>query len=164
VQEDVVMPWLFNALAETAQQSLWEVVDASYRDASKRLAQNLVRAERLRRTSSRQLTLWPPDIEELLFEIAEVAETRGDDATADAPADRLSRTTEEPRWIARNKLLAALLLVVLTVLSEPAYAELLPPEIHRFLAEEQGPAAFCMAFVAAVTAAMAVNNSKNKKD
>jgi hypothetical protein len=77
---------------------------------------------------------------------------------------RLSSKPQEPGWVTRNKLLTALLLVVLVILSEPAYSHLLPPEVHEFLAQEEGPAAFCMALVAAVTAAMAVNNSKNKKD
>ena len=46
------------------------------------------------------------------------------------------------------------------MLSEPAFARLLPPEVHEFLSQEEGPAAFCMALVAAVTAAMAVNKGK----
>jgi len=38
---------------------------------------------------------------------------------------------------------------------------LVPPEVHEFLRRE-GPAAFCLAMVAAVTAAMAVNNTRKK--
>jgi hypothetical protein len=59
----------------------------------------------------------------------------------------------EPNWLMRNKLLAALLMIVLTVMSEPAYASLLPPEAHAFLHGEAGPAAFCLALVESVTAA-----------
>ena len=83
-------------------------------------------------------------------------------AQIEVSAGSIAGRGEGPSWLARNKLLTALLLVVLMVMSEPAFARLLPPEVHEFLAQEEGPAAFCMALVAAVTATMAVN--KGKKD
>jgi hypothetical protein len=42
----------------------------------------------------------------------------------------------------------------------PANQHLLPPEVRALLHEEEGPAAFCLALTASVTAAMAVNNTR----
>lgn len=78
-----------------------------------------------------------------------------------------ARTSRQPRSIGMpltgshgSRLLFVLFVIVLAILSEAARASHIPREVREFLCEGEGPAAFCMALVAAITAAMAVNNSK----
>jgi hypothetical protein len=56
-----------------------------------------------------------------------------------------------------------MLLVVLVIMASPHFDSLVPPEVKDFLAQEEGPAAFCLVLLGSVGAIMAVNDSKNKK-
>jgi hypothetical protein len=75
---------------------------------------------------------------------------------------KASGDVPEPNWVMRNKLVAALLVIMLVVLASPEYVSHIPPEVRQFLHEDEGPAAFCMALAATVTGILAVNKSRTK--
>jgi len=75
-------------------------------------------------------------------------------AAATAPA------TVESAWVIRHRIVLAVILVLAIALAEPAYAHLLPPEVHELLAKDQGSLTFPVLLASSLGTLAAVNSKK----